>query len=100
MSELLAVNELLTICTELEAVPGLLTVTSRALVPLCMLADTLTNVADPVPDNWLRHLPSPDSTPPLLNIWASTPPGRSNIIPTAASHAADRLQRNRRPEES
>jgi hypothetical protein len=34
MSELLAVNELLSSCTEFEAVPALLTATNKALVPL------------------------------------------------------------------
>ena len=45
----------LTIRTELEAVPGLLTVTSRALVPLCMLNLKIANGGQTGADraNWI-----------------------------------------------
>ena len=65
MSELLAVNEWLTIRTELEAVPALLTVTSKQFVPLCWWVPSLAKVAEPPPARLLLQFPNPSSYPPL-----------------------------------
>jgi hypothetical protein len=54
----------------LEAVPALLTVTSKQLVPLCMLLAELEKVAEPPPDKLLLQLLKPDSNPPLVRICA------------------------------